>query len=282
MRSRGLSLADSGWSFLKRRRVMLLSFTIIYLMIVLAVFAFQRQLQYFPSHEDVAHKGHGSFEPLESSDGAFLGYIREGENAKKVLLFFHGNGGEALHRNWVGQLDPDGWLHLVLAEYPGYGGKPGKPSEVAIFQSALEIYDEVARRYGLPISVMGESLGTGVASYVASQRPVKTLLLAAPFTSACDVAAKVYWFIPVRFLMSDRFDSIKHLAKVTVPLRIVHGSEDQLIPISHARELLAAYPGGDKQLFEIPNYGHNDLYEAILLSPIAADFRETIAGERVE
>jgi len=205
--------------------------------------------------------------------GTFLGYVRAVPEPKKVLLYFHGNAGEALQRTWLERLDPQRQMTIVLAEYPGFGGRKGIATEDAIFASSLEIYDEVKVRYDVPVTVFGESLGTGVASYLASQRPIESLALAAPFTSAVDVASQTLWYFPVRPIMRDRFNSRKYLADVKVPLHIIHGVDDTLIPIEHARRLHEAYTGTDKALDEIPGFGHNDLQQAILFSQEAEEFR---------
>ncbi len=236
-------------------------------------YSLQRQMLYAPSHEDEQCLGNETFKPLVSSQGSFLGYVREVTHPKKVLLYFHGNGGEALQRTWLTRVDPQRRLIIVLAEYPGFGGREGIATQETLFKSSLEIYDELDSRYELPITVMGESLGTGVASFVASKRPVASLALAAPFTSAVDVASEAFWFFPVRKMMKDRFDTMQSLEDVTVPLRIVHGTADTLIPIEHSRRLLEAYSGEDKQLYEIPEYSHNDLYQGIVTSTSAEEFR---------
>lgn len=249
---------------------------VVYGLFLAVMFIFQRRLQYFPTHRDEKGTGNEEFTALFSSDSQFLGYLREAKSAKKVLLFFHGNGGEALDREWLSDVDPDGMVHIVLAEYPGYGARKGTPTEKSLFDSALQIYDECAKRWKLPITVMAESLGTGVAAYLAAQRPVTGLAFIAPFTSAVDVASRVYKFLPVRLLMQDKYETQKYLGQVKVPLRIVHGTLDDVIPVDLGKELLASYPGTEKQLEEVPGYGHNNIPAAIIDSPFAEGFRELI------
>lgn len=250
--------------WLKHRRMFFLLLVTLYSVLVVAVYSSQRYLQYFPSHEDMALAGTETFQPLKTNAGVFLGYVKEVPTPRKTILFFHGNGGEAIHRDWVKHLDRNNDINIILAEYPGYGGSPGKPTEEAIFARALETFDEAQSRYNVPILVIGESLGTGVASYVASKRPAVGLELIAPFTSAVDLASSIYWFMPVRFLMSDRFDSSRHLQNLTIPLRIVHGTNDEVIPVAHAQKLYERYPGENKAFEEIPGFGHNNIPTAIL------------------
>lgn len=249
---------------------------LVYGFFLAVMFFFQRRLQYFPTHRDEKGVGNGEFTAFYASDSQFLGYVREVKSPKKVLLFFHGNGGEALDREWLSDVDPEGTLHIVLAEYPGYGARKGNPTEKALFDSALQIYDEVAKRWQLPVTVMGESLGTGVAAYLAAQRPVTGLALIAPFTSAVAVASRAYKFLPVRLLMQDKYETQKYLGQVKVPLRIVHGTLDDVIPVDLGKELLAHYPGSEKKLEEVPGYGHNNIPAAVVDSPFAEGFRELI------
>ena len=263
-------------SWLKRRRMVLALLISLYGLVVVVVYSSQRYLQYFPSHEDVARQGTETFQPFLSSTGEFLGYVKTSENTRKTLLFFHGNGGEAIHRNWVRLLDRNDEMNIILAEYPGYGGREGKPTEEALFAAGVEAFDAAEAQFGLPILVVGESLGTGVASYVVSKRPAVGLALIAPFTSAVDVASKVYWFLPVRWMMSDPFDSVSHLKNVKIPLRIVQGTNDEVIPISLGRKLLELYSGDDKAFEEVPHFGHNDIASAILNRTPTPQFWELI------
>lgn len=239
----------------------------------LSCYSLQRNMLYHPSHQDSQKAGNDPFKPLVTPEGTFLGYVREVTSPTKVLLYFHGNAGDAIHRKWLETLDPQRKMIIVLAEYPGFGGREGIATENAIFESSVEIYDELSKRYQLPITAFGESLGTGVACYLASQRELSSLALAAPFTSAVDVASQAFWYFPIRPIMKDKYNSMLHLKEVKIPLRIIHGTEDNLIPITHGRRLLEAYTGTDKAIYEIPNFGHNDLANAIQSSVEAEEFR---------
>lgn len=249
---------------------------LVYGLVLAVMFFFQRRLQYFPTHRDEKGLGNGEFTAFLSSTSQFLGYVREAKSARKVLLFFHGNGGEALDREWLSEIDPDQQLHIVLAEYPGYGARKGTPTEKALFDAALQIYDEAKKRWNLPITLVAESLGSGVAAFLASQRPVTGLALIAPFTSAVDVASRVYKFLPVRLLMQDKYDARKYLGQVKVPLRIVHGTLDDVVPVELGKQLLESYPGPEKRLEEVPGYGHQNIPAAVVDSPFAEGFRELI------
>jgi fermentation-respiration switch protein FrsA (DUF1100 family) len=146
----------------------------------------------------------------------------------------------------------------LFLSYRGYGASTGSMSEQGFITDALTAYDVLARD-GIPpsmIAVVGESLGTGVAVQVAAQRPVAALALEAPFTAAVDVAAGLYWYLPVGLLMKDQYRSRDHIAAVRVPLLIQHGDADRVIPVEQGRRLfeMANEP---KQLVILTGEGHD-------------------------
>lgn len=241
----------------------------------------QRKLQYFPTHQDAAGRGNATWSPWRGGDGELYGYVNAGATPKHLVVFFHGNGGEAIHRTWLGDVvGPK--VAVALVEYPGYGGRPGAPTEKAIENSALAAFDALARRFPkLPIVVMGESLGTGVATYVASRRSVDRLALVSPYTDIGAVAALHYPWLPVRLLLRDRYRSLENLTDVRVPLHVVHGDRDDLIPLSEARKLFAAYGGPAKELTVLHGAGHNDMAEAILDRSEAEPFRRFLRRDRL-
>ena len=121
---------------------------------------------------------------------------------------------------------------FLAINYRGYGQSTGTPSEQGLFTDGLAAVRLVARAWdrGEDIVIHGHSLGSGVAVYVATQRPARALILESPFTAASDVAGEFYWFIPVSWLMSDRFLSRERIKDVHVPVLIAHGDRDSLVP----------------------------------------------------
>ncbi len=123
---------------------------------------------------------------------------------------------------------------VVMMTYRGFGGSGGRPSEEANVSDALDVYEAV-RASGIPaaaIVVYGESLGSGVAVQLAAQKEVGGLILDAPYTSIVDLAALHYPHLPARWLMTDRYETLKVAGKVTAPALIVHGEADDIIPVS--------------------------------------------------
>ena len=178
---------------------------------------------------------------------------------RPVILYFHGNGD--FLAGLVGRfktMTADG-TGLIALSYRGYAGSSGAPSEDGLLRDGAAAYSFATARYDAQrIVAWGFSLGTGVAVAVASEHPIRKLILEAPYTSISDVAASQFRFVPVRLLIRDPFHSDERIARVTVPLLIVHGAQDQTIPIAFG-ERLFALAHEPKQFIRIPAGGHNDL-----------------------
>ncbi|MGB6907262.1 MAG: alpha/beta hydrolase [Methyloceanibacter sp.] len=200
---------------------------------------------------------------LKSRDGVTLiAWHQPARGNKPTLLYFTGNSGSAANRaRKIETIAASGYGVLML-NYRRYGGSGGWPSEENNVADAAVAYDYL-REIGLggdDIVAYGESLGTAVATRLALQRPVKALVLEAPFTSAVDVGNQVWWFLPLRLIMTDQYRTIDRIASVKVPLLIVHGARDDLIPVSHARQVYAA-ANEPKTLSILRMGGHNDLFD---------------------
>jgi uncharacterized protein len=130
---------------------------------------------------------------------------------------------------------------LLMISYRGYSGSTGTPFETGLHIDALTAYGWVRRSYeALRLVAYGESLGTGVAVRLASEQPLAGLILDAPYTSAADVAGRIYWYVPVRWLMLDQFRSLDIIQRVRAPILILHGTDDQVIPFTMGQQLYEA------------------------------------------
>ena len=163
---------------------------------------------------------------------------------KPVVLFFHGNGEVLAWRvPRFRAITADG-TGLVALSFRGYGGSSGKPSEDGLLNDGAAAYAFAATHYPPErIVPWGYSLGSGVALAIAASQPVGKLILEAPYTSTLDVAASAFPFVPVRWLMRDTFRSDERIAGVKVPLLIMHGEKDTVIPAQLGRRLLDLAPG---------------------------------------
>jgi len=176
-----------------------------------------------------------------------------------VVLYFHGNGD--FLAGFFGRFHDviaDG-TGVIALSYRGYAGSSGHPSERGLLSDAAAAYAFAVARYDAArIVAWGFSLGTGVAVALASEKPVGRLILEAPYTSTADVAASLFWLLPVRLVMRDQFRSDQRIGRVTVPLLIMHGERDQAIPI-HFGERLFALAHEPKQFVRFPEGGHENL-----------------------
>ncbi|MEE2980068.1 MAG: alpha/beta hydrolase [Pseudomonadota bacterium] len=179
-----------------------------------------------------------------------------------TLVYFHGNAGHIGHRGSKARPYLDAGYGVMLASWRGYGGNPGSPTEDGFYDDARAALDFLAAA-GVPanrVVVYGESIGSGPAVQVATERDIGALVLEAPLTSAANVAQRHYWYLPAQYLVLDRFNSIAKLDRIEAPLFIVHGGRDSVVPIDMSHSLLAAAAEPkDAQFF--PGATHNDLYD---------------------
>lgn len=177
----------------------------------------------------------------------------------KVVLYFPGNGDFlAGVAGRFKALTADG-TGLVALSYRGYAGSSGSPSERGLLLDAEAAYAFATARYDADrIVAWGFSLGTGVATAIAAEHPVAKLILEAPYTSTVDIAAYRLKIVPVSLLMRDQFHSDQRIAKVNVPLLVMHGTDDPAIPFQFG-ERLCALAHEPKQFAGFPGGGHNDL-----------------------
>jgi fermentation-respiration switch protein FrsA (DUF1100 family) len=236
----------------------------IYVVLAAVLYVTQRSLMYFPdtAHTTPAQAGlpEAAEVALTAADGVGVTVWHVAPKGDKpVILYFHGNGGSLHYRvERFKKLLADG-IGLVALEYRGFGGNAGNPSEHGLIADAEAAYGFAAARYpAKQIAVWGESLGSGVAVALAAEKPVGRVILEAPFTSAAAVAAIRYWYMPVRLLMKDQFRSDERIAKVTVPLLILHGLHDQTIPYTMGERLFER-ANQPKHIVKFLDGGHEDL-----------------------
>lgn len=197
---------------------------------------------------------------LPSGDG-YRGITgsKEIRSPKGTVVVFHGNAGRAADRVfYVRALGALGY-RVILAEYPGYGGRAGTPGEKVFVKDALDTLRLAVERYGGPVYVLGESLGCGVAAAAVGDGSVQAdgIVLITPWDSLTSVAkSKAPAFI-VKLLLKDRYDNIANLRSFRKKIAVVAAERDDLIPVSHAETLYNSLPG-DKRMWTVKGAGHND------------------------
>jgi acetyl esterase/lipase len=209
-----------------------------YLLVGLGVFVAQRSLLYHPTHLVVE----SVLQPWRV-DGAYWGHTREVAEPREVWLVCHGNGGQAAHRDYLlGHFADD--VSVYVLEYPGYGDRPGQTTAENINAVTRAAWAELrARHPGLPMGVLGESIGGGPAALLAQEaNPPEQIVLLVPFDQLHRVAGAHYWWLPVKWLMRDQWDNVAALRDYRGEVVIQPARDDEIIPLEHARALAAALP----------------------------------------
>lgn len=220
------------------------------------MFAAQRSLLYYPVPAR-APAGTPGF--ALATGGETLRIWSRPAAGDRALIYFGGNAEDvSASLEELAATDRDRVQYRV--SYRGYGGSTGAPSEQALFADALAVYDHLRARHA-DIAVVGRSLGSGVAVYLAQQRPVSRLVLVTPYDSIANVAAGIYPFLPVRLLIRDPYDSASRVAGVRAPTLVVVAEHDEVIPRARTDALVAKFPVGQVRVEVVRGAGHNDLQE---------------------
>lgn len=230
---------------------------------------FEHKNIYFPSaiiEFTPADKGL-SFEEIfyRTSDGKKINaWFIPAEEARGTILFCHGNGGNIGHRIDFFEIFNKLKLNVFIFDYRGYGKSPGRPGEEGIYLDAKGAYDYLLGRADIDkgrIILYGESLGGAVAIDLAKKIKVSGLIAFGAFTSLCDMGRELYPHLPIKLIVTQRYDALSKIKDLTIPKLIIHSRDDEIIPFSQG-ERLYAEASSPKEFFEIRG-GHN---EAALLN----------------
>ncbi|WP_263833417.1 alpha/beta hydrolase [Sulfurospirillum oryzae] len=240
---------------------------------------FTQNDQLFPA-KSIEKQAKVSGENIESlslhvKEGVDLeGVLRHDEASDAGLIIYFGGNADDATRFVLHVKELQGY-DIIAFNYRGYVGSTGKPSEEALFSDALKIYDTYAK--GRKVVVIGRSLGTGVATYLASQRVVDGLVLLTPYDSIISIAKLKYPFFPIDLLLKNKFESINYLPLVKAKIAVVEVENDVTIPRYHLERLLEAMP--TKPLHVILS---NTTHGKILEHPAFTSELQTILGKIIE
>lgn len=199
---------------------------------------------------------------LRTSDGITInGWFIPYPGAKTTLLWLHGNGGNMSYPlGRLRQLHHTLKANILTIDYREYGRSEGTISEEGSYRDAEAAYDYLLTRSDVDparIIPFGVSLGAAVATELSLQRKVQALILEAPFTSIREMARVVVPWLPVGPMISTRYDNLSKIGRLEVPLLILHGDQDEVVPFSQGRQVFEA-ARGPKTFVTIPGAGHNN------------------------
>lgn len=247
----------------------LLFILIIYCCVGAILFFAQRKFIYFPTPDS----NHPYPEVSYESDDAIIRAIALNKDREKAILYFGGNA-EAVEYN-VPQFKSNFSEQAVyLVKYRGYGGSTGEPSEGKIVADALKLFDELDKEYS-EVSVIGRSLGSGVATYVASQRSVKKLVLVTPYDSILSLAQKTYPVYPMFLLLKDKYDSVSRVHLITADTLLLVAENDDVIGRSHSENLFEAFDRKSVKMVVINESGHNTISDSQQYNDALSQFLNT-------
>ena len=232
----------------------LLLVALAYLIIAALLYLLQRNLLFYPvpardgiSEEAIIFK---------NGDVSLHGWILN-RGQKKALVYFGGNSEDITDNiNQFRELFKNYTVYLV--NYRGYGKSQGTPTQLGLFSDAVSIYDQILGQHS-SVSLMGRSLGSGVAVYLAAKRNIEKLLLLTPYDSIAEVAQTHYPYFPTRYLVKDRFDSITYAINISVPILIITAELDQVVPVKHAEKLRDQFTRASISYHSISGAEHNDV-----------------------
>ncbi len=239
-----------------------------YLLCLIVLFVSQRSLLYYPSHSWVPLKEaqvNLAFQEIsaQTADGIDLkAWYAPATTKPFTFVFFHGNGDSLFSASAVANPYIHAGYGFLVAEYRGFSGLPGKPTEAGLYADA-RAYLYALKARGVPgeyIILFGHSLGTGIATQMADEFHVGGLVLLAPFLSVGEMAQHDYPIFPAKLIVLDRFENDIKVGRIHAPLLILNGTDDQVIPPSQGKQLyaLAHEP---RQFISLPGHGHNDLFD---------------------
>ena len=242
----------------------ILTAVVVYAGLAAILSIFQAKFIYFPQSSIDATPNYIGLEyeavQFETSDGIRLcGWFILNEKARAVVLFCHGNAGNISHRLESIQIFHKLGLSIFIFDYRGFGQSQGTPSEQGTYLDAEAAWRFLVEKKQIDpakILIFGRSLGGVVATYLAQHHIPKVLIIESTFTSARDVAAKIYPFLPVGLLLRFKYNAEEYIRQVNCPILIIHSRDDEIIPFNHGSKLFET-ANAPKEFLKIRG-SHND------------------------
>lgn len=253
-----------------------------YLGLLAFMFIFQRNLQYHPIGKiaPIADYLLNGFEEkiLTTSDQTkILSWYKPAKSGQKVILYFHGNAGNLGDRAHRFSAFAEENFGVLAISYRGYAGSNGKTTEAGMMLDASAALDFLPSQNYQPQDIIffGESLGSSIATQLAAISNPYALILESPPSSVVSVGQRTYWFVPVRLLLKDKFDSVKFAPQVSSPVLIFHGTADRVVPYEEGQMLFNAFKV-TKKFMTVEKAGHLDFTDEFLIAEMGKFLLESV------
>lgn len=254
-------------AFILKFNYVTIGIVLIYILITFLCYLFQDKFLFMPKKlqqtaSDLNNDSTIEAITIQTGDSKYLhGWFckKQIQGKQKTIIYFGGNGDEV--SSLVQEANHNLEWAILLINYPGYGNSDGQPSETIFFDSALKIYDYATSRNDIDknnIVIMGRSIGTGVATFLASKKNQKGVILISPFASMNNVVKEKFWFLPIDLILKSKFECRKYACNINSPLLCIYGTRDKIIPMKHSMELMK-YWRGEVEYRELIGFNHDNL-----------------------
>ncbi len=252
-----------------------IKFAVVYIIICAVMFGYQRKLMYLPHVSIEAPGAYGLVDftslSIATTDNIKIqGWYKAAKPGYPTIIYFHGNAGNLAHRAEYFSILRDAGFGVLGIDYRGYGASEGTPSEAGFYNDGRAAISYALKELSIPenkIIIYGESIGTGVAVQMATEYKLAALILQSPFMSMASAASFHYPWLPVNLLLEDRFDSASKIAAVHMPLLLLHGTDDTVVPISDGKGLFVLANEPKKSIY-FANTGHNNYNLELLVAAV--------------
>lgn len=234
------------------------------------MFLFQRSLIYFPTPQDFySCEGFKDYKKVAENGTSF--YLKE-QNPNNLIIYYHGNYGSACDRSFYKDVLEKTGNSLIYVEYAGYSDSKQKPSKELILKDIENINNYIKNNNYKNITVYGQSVGGGAASYHASIAKVNNVVLTSPFSTLKELAQSKYPFYPVGILLKENYNNIEWLKDFKGNVLILQGNKDRIIPPKFSKKLFDSLKAKNKEYKIIEGKGHNDIWQSEEFQNTLVDF----------
>ena len=244
----------------------------LYLAFFLYLYLQQRNILFHPTHTTPPEHG---FFMGEGAERIWVEVLHP--DAPNALVYFPGNS-ESYWESPRDLADHFPGIAIYFPHYRGYGASGGHPSQEAFFEDALRLYERIGGKHQR-IFLLGRSLGSGVATYLASQRSVDALILTTPYDSILRLGQKNYPIFPIRWILKDPFESWRYASGIEIPTLILLAEEDRIVPRTRSEALIRSFQKREPNVVVLPHTNHGDIVDSPQYYPSIHSFLHSIGRE---